>query len=479
VGHDRAELLVIPAVRGGAPRKLATLSAPGDYSWGLRFTAWSPDGKWIAVSDALQTGGPMSLLLVALETGERRQLTRSPVEYDDFSPAFSPAMDHLAFVRYSRFGAAAGDLYLLKLSNDLTPSGEPERLTAFARQISSPVWTANGLSVLFVRHDPGGSPALWRINMGREKRIEPLLIPADNSLTMALSPRGNKIVYTRESENVSIWGIELTRRHAAKHIQPQIASTWTEENPQFSPDGQKIAFQSSRSGGMELWLCDRDGSHPRQLTHLNAVVSGFPRWSPDGRKIVFHSRTKSSASLYVIDVDGGEPEHLTSEAGNNESPSWSHDGKWIYFTSSRSGQFHVWRLPANGGSPVRMSAQSGWCPLESKDGQFLYYVTVTSRCCLRAIPLSGGPEEELFSGVSGGGSSYAPAKDGIYFIRDLDRKHKRDLAFFSFASKQISTIAEIPKPVSLGLALSPDEKLLLYSQVDRRSSDLMLVDNFR
>jgi hypothetical protein len=93
-----------------------------------------------------------------------------------------------------------------------------------------------------------------------------------------------------------------------------------------------------------------------------------------------------------------------------------------------------------------MSEHSGWCPLESKDGRFLYYVTM-SRGALRAISLPGGPEKELFSGISGAG--------------------------------RMSAVADIPRPVSLGLTLSPEEDLLLYGQIDRKTSDLMLVDGFR
>jgi hypothetical protein len=81
--------------------------------------------------------------------------------------------------------------------------------------------------------------------------------------------------------------------------------------------------------------------------------------------------------------------------------------------------------------------------------------------------------------VDGGGSAYAPGREGIYFIRQVGDGRRRALVFFSFASRQTTTIAEIPRPVGLGFALSPDERLVLYSQMDHVGSDLMLVENFR
>jgi eukaryotic-like serine/threonine-protein kinase len=193
---------------------------------------------------------------------------------------------------------------------------------------------------------------------------------------------------------------------------------------------------------------------------------------------VFHSRPKSLAGLYRIDTEGGKPEPLTSELGNNISPSWSHGGKWIYFASRRTGQIHVWKIPVTGGAATQVSEQSGWCPLESKDGRFLYYVTMPGGT-LRAVPLSGGPEREVLTGLAGYGTAYAPATHGIYLIRKESPGQKQELVFFDFVSQHITTLVEIPKPVRLGLALSPEEDVILYSQVDHRSSGLMLVDNFR
>ncbi|MFL6448786.1 MAG: DPP IV N-terminal domain-containing protein [Bryobacteraceae bacterium] len=473
IGDGKADVLLMSSASPGPLRKLATVGVPlptEDLHIHLTFLAWSPDGRWIAVSDGEAMGG---LVLLSVETGEYRRMTFPPSDYTDFSPAFSPNMDRLAFIRFS--GSIAGDLYSLKLSGDGKAVGEPERLTFYNRQITSPVWTKDGRALLFVRHEVAGTPSFWRVQIGGKRRVEALPIPADSSFTLTLSARGDKIVYTRDSETVNIWAAELDAQHHVRRMRRQIASTWAEGNPQFSPDGRRIAYQSLQSGRLEIWVCDRDGSHPRQLTLLGAAVSGFPRWSPDGKKIVFHSRPKTLASLYLIDAEGGKPQRITGESENDISPSWSHDGKWIYFASTRAGQQYIWKMPATGGAEAKISGQSGWCPLESRDGRFVYYMS-SSGSALRALPLSGGPEIELLSGVVG--TSYAPANDGIYFIRAVDHDRNRELAFFDFASRSISVLARIEKPVWLGLAVSPGEDLLLYSQVDRRVSNLMLVEDF-
>jgi Tol biopolymer transport system component len=248
-------------------------------------------------------------------------------------------------------------------------------------------------------------------------------------------------------------------------------------NPQFSPDGQQIAFQSDSSGTGEIWICDRDGSHARQLTHMGAIVSGYARWSPDGKNIVFHSRPKGLASLYVISAEGGAAHRLDSGEVDDVSPSWSHDGKWIYFTSRETGDAQVWKMPASGGPKIQVTKRGGYVPLESADGQYLYYVTPQN--ALWRLPLAGGEETQVLSDLAPSGSAYALGRQGIYFIRATGQGGEQELAFLCFATRQISPVVAIPRSVTDGLALSPDEMLILYSQRDQVSSDLMLVENFR
>jgi Tol biopolymer transport system component len=479
VAEDKARVLLISAVAPGPARQVATVTVLPEFSFHLRFINWSPDGKWLAVSDGPSSAGVMSLFLLSMETGEKRRLTFPSVDYDDFNPAFSPDKSHLAFIRSSGWGASASDLYLLELSADLKPQGKPQRLTFFNRQVASPVWTPDGRAILFTRHEIAGSHSFWRINLADNRNIVPIPIPTDNSVALALSSQGKRVVYTRDTSVVNVWAIDLNavQNRSLSITRPWIASTWTEDNPQFSPDGQHIAYQSVRSGRSEIWVCDRDGSHPRQLTSLGSITSGFARWSPDGNKIVFHSRPQSPANLYVVDSGGGNLNRLTNGPGSEISPSWSHDGKWIYFASRRTGESQIWKMPANGGPAIQMTKRNGWCPLESTDGRYLYYVTIPMLELWR-MPLAGGPEEKIIAGLAVAGSAYAPAKEGIYFIRPAKDHNKQELAYFRFATGKTAAITPIPGHASLGLTLSPDERLILYGQTDQLASDLMLVDNF-
>jgi Tol biopolymer transport system component/DNA-binding winged helix-turn-helix (wHTH) protein len=480
---EKGEILLMPSVAAGPARSLAAVTAPLTLYPQSKFIAWSPDGKWLVVSDAPSYGGVMSLFLLSVETGEKRRLTLPPNEYDDVDPAFSLDARHLAFARYIGANGSSSDLYVLNLSPDLQPEGSPERITFYNRHLASPVWSSDGRSILFTRSELAGNHSVWRIDLSGARKSEPLPLSADSSTALDVARRGNRLVYTRELSTTTVMAADLPlpKSRSGWRINPRpwmgsTPGTLGTQNPQFSPDGQQVAFQSDLSGTGEIWISNRDGSHARQLTHTGAIVSNFPRWSPDGKNIVFHSRPKGLASLYVISAEGGAARRLDTGEVDDIAPSWSHDGKWIYFTSRETGDAQVWKMPASGGPRIQVTKRSGSVPLESDDGQYLYYIT--NQNVLWRLPLAGGEETQVLSDLAPLGSAYALGKQGIYFIRSAGQGGGQELAFLRFANHQISPIIAIPRSVTLGLALSPDERLILYSRRDQVSSDLMLVENF-
>ena len=193
----------------------------------------------------------------------------------------------------------------------------------------------------------------------------------------------NRLVYSKEKEDANIWRISFAAgaaapAHRRNQSQSQrIASKGMDAKPQYSPDGNYIAFQSERSGDSELWIANSDGSASRQLTRLHAKVSGYPRWSPDGKHIVFHSRPNGYANVYVIDVDTGAYQQLTTGTTNDAAPSWSHDGKWIYFCSERKDGSQIWRVPADGGPASQLTKNDGAIALDSVDAKLLFFSKFT------------------------------------------------------------------------------------------------------
>jgi len=104
----------------------------------------------------------------------------------------------------------------------------------------------------------------------------------------------------RKWTDTNIWRLELLGP-SGKTKEPVtfISSTQHEDSPQYSSDGKRVVFCSSRSGTREIWVASADGSNAVQLTYLGATLTGAPSWSPDGQQIVFDSNVVGAHPTFM------------------------------------------------------------------------------------------------------------------------------------------------------------------------------------
>jgi Tol biopolymer transport system component len=250
---------------------------------GWRYLAWSPDGKLIAVVDRTSSKGPYRIYWVSVANLEEREFTSPPAEcFADTDPAFSPDGQALAFIRWS--DTITGDIYLQPVTG-----GQPRRLTSDGNVIGGLAWTADGRSIVYSTNR-AGLFTLWRVRISGGEP-EPLAGVGQDALLPAISQRGKLLAYTQQFENDNIWRAKGPRSTAPGGLPVElISSPRVQNDEQFSPDAQRIAFASNRSGSWEIWVCNNDGSSPLQLTSFGGPQAGTPHWSPDGHWIAFDSR---------------------------------------------------------------------------------------------------------------------------------------------------------------------------------------------
>jgi Tol biopolymer transport system component len=142
-----------------------------------------------------------------------------------------------------------------------------------------------------------------------------------------------------------------------------IASDRENNAPQLPADGQKIIFQSGRTGRYEIWRSDADGSNPMQMTFFDTGFSGTPRWSPDGKWIAFDHHHERHSQIYLIDSEGRNLRVVTSGNYENVVPGWSRDGTAVYFASNRTGSWQVWRRELATGREAQVTRHGGFAAL--------------------------------------------------------------------------------------------------------------------
>jgi Tol biopolymer transport system component/DNA-binding winged helix-turn-helix (wHTH) protein len=468
---------VVPSL-GGAERKLTDTWANrfsfGSHTW----LHWSPDGRWLVLSDKASTEEPFSLFLLSPVTGERRRLTSPPVtNIGDCSPAFSPDGTQVAFVRV--FSAVVGEVYVVSVDG-----GEPTRLTHDGSGASNLSWVLDGREIVFSTRY-GGRTQLHRLPVDGGTP-QWLAASGNDAHYPAFSPEGNRLAWTKNTANTDIFRAALpNNRDTSTPISKLIFSTAIEGSPQYSPDGRRIVFQSSRSGGGEIWVCGSEGESPIRLTSFRGPLTGSPNWSPDGRQIVFDSRPEGNADIYIVGSEGGgQPRRLTIDSGEDIVPSFSRDGRWVYFTSSRSGRLQVWKMAPDGSGAVQVTKNGGFEPRESPDGRWLYYAQDRGSSSIWRIPVNGGEETPVYDFQQKNLSRlWAVVDEGIYFVV-AESSTRSVVRFYSFSDGIVKTVVEniedgsMPNSVS-SLTISPDGRWVLFPLVVERGSDLMMIENFR
>lgn len=470
------DLLIIPAL-GGPERKLAHLEAQWPFS-----VMWHPDGKSIAFADRKPPEEPYSVILLSVETRERRRLT-APSEpgvlAGDRTFAFSPDGKRLAFVRFGSRLGSPNTLYVVSLEG-----GAPRPIFSENVSFGGIAWTADSRDLVF-SSDVEGSSKLWRIPASGG--VPELLPYGENVSAPAVAPRGNRLAFERHSSDADLGRLSLASQTGpAISASPPANSNRDEAGPQVSPDGRKIAFVSHRSGSGELWVANLDGTDAVQLTSFGSRTVYVGGWSPDGRQIAFSgwgNPPEPAVGIYVVGRDGGTSRRLTPPREEFAGwPTWSRRGNLIYAARRREdGGLEIWKIAIGGGAPSQVTRQGGYRAQESFDGRFLYYTKLEAPGVWR-MPVEGGEEVKVFDLPGPWFSGYwTVVSEGMYFLFGTEEK-LFEIRFLNLATGKVSRVAAFPGTPDNwegGFSVSPDRRWIIYSHVSYRRQEILLVENFR
>jgi dipeptidyl aminopeptidase/acylaminoacyl peptidase len=234
-----------------------------------------------------------------------------------------------------------------------------------------------------------------------------------------ISPDGTRIAYQvwsidREANEYrgAIWVRNVDGSGEARRF---TTGERRDGSPQWSPDGNWLAFTSNRGGEKQqpqLYVIPAEGGEARRLTDLKESVEEVA-WSPDSTRLVFAARVRDEAyeeendkkrmprrvtrlfykldsvgwttdrrrHLHIVDLEGGEPRQLTDGDCEDGSPAWSPDGSRIVFSALRGERWdtelvnHLYVVAADGGEPERLSPVDGSYdrPAFSPDGLRIAY----------------------------------------------------------------------------------------------------------
>ncbi len=168
----------------------------------------------------------------------------------------------------------------------------------------------------------------------------------------------------------------------------------------ISPDGNKIAFTSTRDGDLEIYVMDDDGSNVTRVTN-HPGYDGGAFFSPDGKKLVFRAQVfktdeelknyrdllsqnlvrPSSLELFIIDIDGTNRQQITNIGAASFGPYFHPSGQKIIFSSNlddpKGREFDIYMVDLDGRNLERItySPEFDGFPMFSHDGKKLVFAS--------------------------------------------------------------------------------------------------------
>ena len=265
--------------------------------------------------------------------------------------------------------------------------------------------------------------------------------PSDE-IEPVFSPNGESIAFRSTRDPAGVYVMEA----GGENVRLVIAGC---HHPSWSPDGKEIVCSSAgheeapttrNTFPSTLWIANVETGDKRLVCENDAMQ---PSWSPNGDRIAFWFMHPSSgrSDIATVSRNGGPVEVITQDESTDWNPVWSPDGKFLYFASDRSGNMSFWRIAIDERTgKTQGEAESVSTPSTfnrhlsfSRDGRRMIYVQTDQQSNIQAVKFEQSSEKvvgQAFWITRGDRQIERPelSPDGSRFVMRLQRRTQDDIA---------------------------------------------------
>jgi len=448
---DKTCKIVLVSLPSLTQEDLTTCSMPNESG----IIDWSPNGQSFLYTDKAIDAQSTSIWLFELATKDKKRITfENDSKTFDSRPRFASNGQDIAFIRGTD---SIRRLYKTSLSN----TQQIEQLTTSNSIVLSHQWMDNDNYIIF-DSNKRGDKNLWLLKVKNNSLVN--LGVKDGQFPSVSS--SNKLLFQEKKYQANLWQIDTSSQEASMIVE----SAKFDTNPSFSPNGKSFAFVSNRHGMSEIWQYNYQDKKDKRLLSVKNTTLTYPMWHANKNKLLVSALDDKGYYCLEFDIDEQKIRNLIKRSTQISRCSYGLNNQIYAITKKANEAQKLVMVRKKKIEEIANVDISSFKVLASGD---ILYTKAVEDGIYRLTPHDGRSVSVLPNYPNYLSEHWTVNMDNLIFVEPTEQK-KGIWKFNLETSEQTKLSTLVPNTIGSSLTISPDEKQLIITRLDKVESDIYL-----